>query len=85
MCNMCHIYGMNTITIRQLHAATGRYVRQAAREPFIVTDRGKQVAVLTALGQGEDIPPTFPRRLAADLPAVGLDSTELISADRDER
>jgi prevent-host-death family protein len=36
------------ITIKQLHAATGEYVRRAGRSrtPIVVTDRGDPVAVL---------------------------------------
>jgi prevent-host-death family protein len=37
-----------SITIKELHARTGEYVRQAgrARTPLAVTDRGKVVAAL---------------------------------------
>ncbi len=36
------------VTIKQLHATTGDYVRRAARSrtPIIVTDRGEAIAVL---------------------------------------
>lgn len=52
---------MRTITIRDLHLATGRWVRHAAttREPVIVTDRGHRVAT---------IQPFEPRVLAQPLP-----------------
>ena len=45
---------MKTITIRELHLATGRWVRHAATtgEPVIVTDRGRQVAALQPLRPG---------------------------------
>lgn len=38
------------LTIKQLHAATGRLVRAAARSrtPTIITDRGRPVAILAA-------------------------------------
>ena len=51
---MCHKVHMRTITIRELHLATGRWVRHAAttREPVIVTDRGRQVAALQPFGPG---------------------------------
>ena len=76
---------MKSISIKELHEATGRYVRQARVEPLIVTDRGVSVAVLKALSE-EDLPGgKFPRRRAAELPDVGVDSTELISRDRDGR
>ena len=38
---------MKTISIRELHLKTGRWVRHAAvRGPVIVTDRGRRVAAL---------------------------------------
>lgn len=38
---------MKTISIRQLHLETGRWVRHAAtREPVVVTDRGRRIAAL---------------------------------------
>jgi prevent-host-death family protein len=38
----------SSVTIKQLHATTGDYVRRAARSrsPIIVTDRGEPIAVL---------------------------------------
>jgi antitoxin (DNA-binding transcriptional repressor) of toxin-antitoxin stability system len=41
---------MATITIRELHLNTGRWVRKAAAgEAVVVTDRGRQVATLRAI------------------------------------
>ncbi|HJN44476.1 MAG: hypothetical protein QGI10_05205 [Vicinamibacterales bacterium] len=40
---------MKTISIRELHLATGRWVRHAAKEPVVVTDRGREVAALQPL------------------------------------
>jgi antitoxin (DNA-binding transcriptional repressor) of toxin-antitoxin stability system len=38
---------MKTITIRELHLKTGRWVRHAAiHGPVVVTDRGRRVAAL---------------------------------------
>lgn len=39
-----------TLTIKQLHAATGRLVRSAGRSrtPTVITDRGRPVAVLVS-------------------------------------
>jgi antitoxin (DNA-binding transcriptional repressor) of toxin-antitoxin stability system len=38
---------MKTISIRELHLDTGRWVRHAAsRGPIVVTDRGRRVASL---------------------------------------
>ena len=38
----------STITIKELHATTGEYVRRAgaSRTPLVITDRGEPVAVL---------------------------------------
>jgi prevent-host-death family protein len=44
---MCHNVHMKTISIRELHLNTGRWVRHAAsRGPVVVTDRGRRVAAL---------------------------------------
>jgi antitoxin (DNA-binding transcriptional repressor) of toxin-antitoxin stability system len=44
---MCHNVHMKTISIRELHLETGRWVRLAAsRGPIVVTDRGRRVAAL---------------------------------------
>jgi antitoxin (DNA-binding transcriptional repressor) of toxin-antitoxin stability system len=44
---MCHNVHMKTISIRELHLRTGRWVRQAASQgPIVVTDRGRRVATL---------------------------------------
>jgi prevent-host-death family protein len=44
---MCHNVHMKTISIRELHLQTGRWIRHAAsRGPVVVTDRGRRVAAL---------------------------------------
>jgi antitoxin (DNA-binding transcriptional repressor) of toxin-antitoxin stability system len=44
---MCHNVHMKTISIRELHLKTGRWVRHAAsRGAIVVTDRGRRVAAL---------------------------------------
>ena len=53
---MCFYYTMpstTTLTIEQLHADTGPLVRQAgsSRHPVPVTDRGREVAVITNRSQ----------------------------------
>lgn len=41
---------MTTITVRELHINTGRWIRRAADgEPVIVTERGRRVAALRAI------------------------------------
>jgi len=76
---------VKTVSIKQLHATTGQYVREAANQAVYVTDRGTLVAVLKSV-VGEDLPGRpFPRRRMRDLPAVGVDSTPGLSAERDVR
>ena len=42
-----HNLHVKTISIRELHLETGRWVRHAARRgPIVVTDRGRRVAAL---------------------------------------
>ena len=75
---------MKSISIRELHERTGHWVRKAYREGAIaVTDRGRRIAVLgdIALLTGGDKP--FPKRDRNAMPAVGVDSADLISSDRD--
>lgn len=81
---------MKTITIRQLHDETGRWVRRAAALGELpVTERGRIVAKLVPAGDPPARPYFAGRKL---LPAFrsaqrsgGIDSTELISRERDER
>ncbi len=77
---------MKTISIKQLHAETGRWVRTAKKQTLIVTDRGEEIAELRPLA-----PPTRPRA-ALDpatrltwMPVSPVDSTAFISEDRDGR
>jgi prevent-host-death family protein len=39
------------VSIKQLHAETGRLIREAAQAPFEVTDRGKPIAVVSPVRQ----------------------------------
>jgi hypothetical protein len=76
---------MKTITIKQLHEATGKCVRAARSTPMIVTDRGTKVALLKRFSP-DDLPhKPFPARNPTRLPSVTVDSTEIISDDRTER
>ena len=90
---------MKTITIRELHLQTGRWVRHAAAYgPVVVTDRGRPVAALqaTAAGQGaaRGAAPTFdggatrrlPDRESAILkrPRIPVDSGIQVEEDRDD-
>ena len=83
---------MKTISIRELHARTGAYVRKVADAGEIcVTDRGKTVAKIVP-EQNRPQEPCFARRtLSPRFKAVmhklrgGTDSTIPISEDREDR
>lgn len=77
---------MKTISIKQLHAETGRWVRAAKKTPLIVTDRGEEVAVLKPIEPEARPKAVFDaaRRLEW-MPSLPVDSTLCISEDRDER
>lgn len=76
---------MKTISIKQLHARTGYWTRNARKVPLVVTDRGERVAIITAFREADMPHVGFPRRNWSKMPASDLDSTDLISADRDNR
>lgn len=76
--------GMKTISIKELHAATGKWVRAAKRETITVTDRGERIAELRPIA-ASTASPKFPKRDWSKMPSSDLDSTDLISADRDGR
>jgi len=76
---------MKIISIKQLHAETGRWVRAARNRPVIVTDRGEQVALLKPITEADRIRPVFSGRDLAKMPRVPVDSTRYISEDRDAR
>jgi antitoxin (DNA-binding transcriptional repressor) of toxin-antitoxin stability system len=74
---------MRTISIKQLHAETGRWVRAAKGQPITVTDHGESIATLQAFAAT-----TRPRAVVdpaarlAWMPKVTTDSTAFISEDR---
>lgn len=82
-CHQLHFVSVKTISIKELHAATGRWVRMARKTPVIVTDRGEQVAVLKPYVAAENAPPVFRGRDWTDLPTSNVDTTDLVSEDRD--
>ena len=76
---------VKTISIKQLHAQTGRWVRAARTSPVIVTDRGEEVAVLNSR-EKTDLPrAVFTLANRRPRPKVAGDSTVLISEDRAAR
>jgi antitoxin (DNA-binding transcriptional repressor) of toxin-antitoxin stability system len=87
---------MKTISIRELHAKTGRWVRDASKHgQILVTDNGRAIAKIVP----ESAPirtPYFARRKYLDdrtrrviergrLGCGGADVTDLISEDREDR
>ena len=81
---------MKSITIRQLHEQTGRWVRQAAALGELhVTDRGRPVARLVPATVAVATPYFSRRKLLPAFRATQVtgrgDSTAGISAGRDDR
>jgi antitoxin (DNA-binding transcriptional repressor) of toxin-antitoxin stability system len=76
---------MRTISIKQLHAETGKWVRAARKQPLIVTDRGEKIASLQAHVPIDPPRPVYAGRNWSKLPQIDFDSTAMISADRDGR
>jgi antitoxin (DNA-binding transcriptional repressor) of toxin-antitoxin stability system len=81
---------MKTITIRQLHDETGRWVRRAAALGGLqVTERGKPVARIVPAPATSPVPYFARRKLLPAFQATQsegrTDSTAGISAERDER
>jgi antitoxin (DNA-binding transcriptional repressor) of toxin-antitoxin stability system len=83
---MSHI---RTITIRELHQATGRWVRRAASGEVQVTERGRLIAKIVPAKPLPDKPffanPKFSRAFLAQRKHLrgGTDSTQTISEDRE--
>jgi prevent-host-death family protein len=80
---------MKTITIRELHRATGEWVRRAAAGEVNVTERGRLIAKIVP---AQPVPskaffakPKFTRAFLAHRKHLsgGVDSTKVISKERD--
>ncbi|MDX2225927.1 MAG: hypothetical protein SFY92_02335 [Verrucomicrobiae bacterium] len=76
---------MKTINIRQLHEATGKYVRESAQYPLLILERGRPVAVLQKATPLSESGVGLPEResVIRKLPRINQDSTQAISEDRD--
>ena len=80
---------MKTITLRELHEQTGRWVRQASGEEVYVTERGRLIAKIVPATPLPAKPffanPRFTRAYLAHRKFLrgGTDSTAAISEDRD--
>ena len=78
---------MKTITIRELHLQTGRWVRHAAAHgPVVVTDRGRRVAALQPFDAGSARRP-LPDREAVirKRSKIPVDSAVYVAEDRGDR
>ena len=84
---------MKTISIRQLHEKTGRWIRLARRHgEIVVTDRGEAIARITPETPRLERPyfarrvllPDFRKLRATGKLSRGTDSTVGISEDRNE-
>ncbi len=82
---MCHIGHMKTINIRQLHELTGKYVRESAKYPLLILDRGRPAAILQKASRISQKIAPLPEReaLIRRFPRLTEDSTRVISDDRD--
>jgi prevent-host-death family protein len=85
---------MKTVSIRELHERTGKYVRQVAKSGEIyVTDRGRTVARLLPEQDTPEEPyfarrkltPAFRKLMASGKLRGGTDSTQTISEAREDR
>jgi prevent-host-death family protein len=85
---------MKTITIRELHEKTGKYIRIAAEAGEIyVTDRGKTVArivpehgdIKTPYFARRKLTPAFRKLMKGGALRGGTDMTQIVSEDRDRR
>jgi len=79
---------MKTITIRELHQETGRWIRRASEREVYVTERGRLVAKIVAASPLPAKPffanPRFTRAFLAQRKHLrgGSDSTRTISEER---
>jgi prevent-host-death family protein len=83
---MYHNVHMKTITIRELHLKTGRWVRHAAAHgPVVVTDRGRRVAALQPF-DSDRIRRPLPDREAVirKRTRIPVDSAVYVAEDRGE-
>ena len=80
---------LKTITIRELHQETGRWVRQASSGEVFVTERGHLIAKIVPAAPPPSKPffadPRYTRAFLRHRKSLrgGTDSTEIVSQDRD--
>jgi len=74
---------MKTVSIRDLHEQTGRWVRRAAEGAFVVTDHGRPIACVQPYAEEPKRRPLPDHSdLMARLPRIHEDSTQLVAEDR---
>jgi len=85
---------MKTVTIRELHAKTGKLVREASRHgQILVTDNGRTIAKIVPEAHESGIPYFAKRQPSKSFSSLdksgktsrGTDVTQLISEDREDR
>jgi prevent-host-death family protein len=85
---------MKTVTIRELHAHTGKVVREAAHHGDIqVTDNGLALVKIVPVIDTHEVPYFARRKLTRALAKLdkrqrsgrGTDATQAISEDREDR
>ena len=76
---------MKTVSIRELHARTGAIVREAAKAPLQITDRGRVLAIIQApsVAAANGVPLPDREAWIAKLPKQKSDAAALIGDDRD--
>jgi VCBS repeat-containing protein len=74
---------VKTISIKQLLAETGRWVRAATKQTIVVTDRGERIATLQSHDATAQTRLVFTLKGRGSRPKIAVDSTASISEDRD--
>lgn len=77
---------MKTITVRDLHMNTGRYIRKAVTDDLVVTDHGRAVASIsrfTGYTKGASLPDR--ESFIHKLPRIHTDSAKVVAEDRNGR
>lgn len=85
---------MRTVTLRELHARTGEWVREASRcGQIVVTDNGRPIARIVPESEGTGTPYFADRKPSKAFRVLdrsgktgrGRDVTRMIAADREAR
>lgn len=84
MSHIVHI--MKTVTIRELHLHTGKWVREAstAHEPLVVLDRGRPTARLVPFEENKRRPFRDRKKVRGfeGLPQIAADSGKMLEEER---